>query len=439
MTSSVSPEQACVQWQNMIDLFESAVQCTTFDAGRLGSFSPEKLLAVYHYEKAHGGLSAAAARANVPPDILQALVQSLRSVLDGFIEPESDRLGYGLVNLMGGLPQPKVTDFARILVRAAATLGAHRVVKLLFEWANGGRLRYRTRALLAGVSVGNRIALEDGLEITRLPTSGNKLHAQVPVFSMQMHGYESFLGGVVMSVDCEAGPALYLPPKCGSLRSNVEHIWAQGRLPNLSLDTFCDALSLASNRCVRCKAHWRDFGELQELNLAVGTGVSYAEVPTWGSKGELSQEHLEQARDVHLQRQRTRKSGGKLDITIRRWVNSRRPETNLVDKFIDLRIALEALYLERLEGEMGFRLATYGAWHLGRSLAERREYRAVLRKAYQVSSKAVHSGELSNTERTRDLLAEAQDLCRRGILRRLREKQKPKWENIILGGTSDAS
>ena len=175
MTSSVSPEQACVQWRNMIDLFESAVQCTTFDAGRLGSFSHKKLLAVYHYEKAHGGLSAAAARANVPPDILQALVQSLRSVLDGFIEPESDRLGYGLVNLMGGLPQPKVTDFARILVRAAATLGAHRVVQLLFEWANGGRLRYRTRALLAGVSVGNRIALEDGLEITRLPTSGNKL------------------------------------------------------------------------------------------------------------------------------------------------------------------------------------------------------------------------------------------------------------------------
>ena len=110
-----------------------------------------------------------------------------------------------------------------------------------------------------------------------------------------------------------------------------------------------------------------------------------------------------------------------------------------MDKFIDLRIALEALYLERLEGEMGFRLATYGAWHLGRSLAERREYRAVLRKAYQVSSKAVHSGELSNTEQTRDLLAQAQDLCRRGILRRLGEKQKPKWENIILGGTSDAS
>ena len=104
-----------------------------------------------------------------------------------------------------------------------------------------------------------------------------------------------------------------------------------------------------------------------------------------------------------------------------------------------MRIALEALYLERLEGEMGFRLATHGAWHLGESVAERREYGAVLRKAYHTSSKAVHSGELNDTAEARDLLARAQNLCRSGILRRLGEKQEPKWDDIILGGADAAS
>ena len=111
-----------------------------------------------------------------------------------------------------------------------------------------------------------------------------------------------------------------------------------------------------------------------------------------------------------------------------------RPESTLVDKFVDLRIALEAVYLERLEGEMGFRLATYGAWHLGESAAERREYAGVLRKAYHTSSRAVHSGELSETAEARDLLTRAQNLCRSGILKRLSEKVEPKWDEIILGG-----
>ena len=47
-----------------------------------------------------------------------------------------------------------------------------------------------------------------------------------------------------------------------------------------------------------------------------------------------------------------------------------------MDRYIDLRIALEALYLEdfpdeRTTQEMRFRLALFGAWHLGDNFKER--------------------------------------------------------------------
>ena len=107
-----------------------------------------------------------------------------------------------------------------------------------------------------------------------------------------------------------------------------------------------------------------------------------------------------------------------------------------VDKFIELRIALEALYLQGkgTRGEMGFRLANYGAWHLGADFAERRKYRTLLSRVYREASGAVHTAEVADTEANRELLSEAQDLCRMGILKRLDEGKAPDWDELILGG-----
>ena len=77
-----------------------------------------------------------------------------------------------------------------------------------------------------------------------------------------------------------------------------------------------------------------------------------------------------------------------------RW--PRTPE--LEDKYIDLRVALEAIYLKDFMNEhsqeMRFRLALFGAWHLGADFEERRSIRKGLRDAYDTASKAVHEGEL---------------------------------------------
>ena len=82
---------------------------------------------------------------------------------------------------------------------------------------------------------------------------------------------------------------------------------------------------------------------------------------------------------------------------------------------------------------MRFRLATYGAWHLGGDPDERRGYHRTLRKTYSVASTAVHAGEIENSPENRELLADAQEACRQGILKRLVETGEPDWNELILG------
>ena len=110
-------------------------------------------------------------------------------------------------------------------------------------------------------------------------------------------------------------------------------------------------------------------------------------------------------------------------------------DAKLEDRYIDLRVALEAIYLQDFMNErsqeMRFRLALFGAWHLGEDFQERRSIRKALRAAYDMASTAVHEGELPNS--VEPTLSTAQDLCRRGILKLLREGPPDNWGDLVLG------
>ena len=60
-------------------------------------------------------------------------------------------------------------------------------------------------------------------------------------------------------------------------------------------------------------------------------------------------------------------------------------------------------------------------------------YRETLRKVYDDSSRAVHGGKLKHAAKNQELVSGGQDICRKGILKRLEEPEKPKWEELILG------
>ena len=115
----------------------------------------------------------------------------------------------------------------------------------------------------------------------------------------------------------------------------------------------------------------------------------------------------------------------------------RRP--GLVDKSIELGIALECVILNELDsqGELSYRIAMRGAAYLGESAIERREIFSHLRTVYSLRSKAVHTGSLSLKPATNASAVEAlrigTELAGRILRKVLLAAKFPEWESYIFG------
>ncbi len=122
-----------------------------------------------------------------------------------------------------------------------------------------------------------------------------------------------------------------------------------------------------------------------------------------------------------------------LGLAIDRWIRSKRAGSD-IDKLVELRIALEALYDIGGDSEKRFRIATYAAWHLGRDFQERAHINDILGKVYKAASAVIHGGKTNLTRKHPELVSAAEDICRKGILKRLKNPASSNWEMMILGG-----
>ena len=419
--------------QELTKLLDIIAQLTIYDAGRSGKLTCEQLRSASKMDKLQGGMVAASARAVSPKTQLDQIVPIFRNLLGSFVDNETDRIGNGLVNLAGGFPEPPLGDFVQILIRASAVLGGERVAELLVGWVQGKPVKYQTISLLNGVTIDQPLILQEGLRMYQLRQSSNELAAHLPARSLDMHGIHAMLGRVALSIECEAGPALYLPSNGDAFSNNVKHTWAGGQIDNLSVDSFCEAMSLACDGCVRWQFSWRDFGDVREF-LIVSGGTSFTNVPIWTNASGFTQENFEHAREMHNLRNTREKNKPSLDTAVRRWIKSKSSESSLSDQLIDLRIALEALYLDNTEGELRFRLASHGAWHVSHGAEERKQNFQTLLQTYKLASSAVHGGDVKTNDKNKTLLENAQSLCQQGIMKRLKEKADPKWNDLIMGG-----
>lgn len=120
-------------------------------------------------------------------------------------------------------------------------------------------------------------------------------------------------------------------------------------------------------------------------------------------------------------------------------LNSAMLELLRVDASIDLGIALEALFFSDLNkedrGEYRFRLGLRAAWFLGGGdgVGERRKIQRDARKAYDLRSEAVHTGQIKDG-------ASAQQILKRGFAiaaqaaKKVIRKGRPNWDTVTLGG-----
>jgi len=204
----------------------------------------------------------------------------------------------------------------------------------------------------------------------------------------------------------------------------------------LSTEIAISALALTTNHPVLeiCSWHWYDakvaslLGYWNELALDQNMGG-----PQLMHGRLIGAEDATVVRNIH---EGLAQQGvfDKLRVPIQRWRRSKAAK-NGVDLAIDLRIALESLFLdEDNNAELSFRLALRAAWYLGAEEDERAKIFEAIRDAYKIGSKAVHTGEGYDGKIPVTLVA-AQDTCRMSILRRISEGGKPpNWKEVVLGG-----
>lgn len=363
-------------------------------------------------------------------------------------------MGSNFSTIKEGLPRlatsvSSLRDFAKGSVKGAVVLGPDRVISLLSEYLQGQPVEFRARALLNELVIKEGLTPIAGIQIEPLPfemnSAGNELSEQtnIPVGDL--------LGRTLISLDCTVAPALFCPrTERGHGEDHVHPSFVSG----FTVESLCNALALETNTWTEAGTIWHDYGDLSALftqNTKARWSYNHAQLrdlTSWSSRGQnfvTSTLYVEGLPVVDADWTRLRDILGavnnmkssRLQTAISRWIESKSPNRNVGDQFIDLRIALEALYLaEGSNTENGFRMALNGAWHLGADFPERQRIFQQLRGMYSAASKMVHAGNASFAFDHRQLHSDCRDLCRRGILKILAAGQPNNWTDLVLGGNA---
>ena len=356
---------------------------------------------------------------------------------------------------MAVLPAPRVygdnlggsvEQFSKSIVRCAALFGVSETVDAVLRLVEGDTAKYTQVVVLDGVSPSPRkegVDLWPGAHLIDWDQAfGGRLGESIlgipdAVMTRSSHPdtttFRIGQGNTLLCIDRTGGPIIRRsedaePGPGGPYVPISPH--------QLSTEIVISALSLAVNHPILeiCSWHWYD----AKVQALVGYRNELALVQNMGGpqliRGRLiGTEDASLAHNIHegLSRQGVFE---KLRVPIQRWRRSK-AASNGVDLAIDLRIALESLFLdEGNNAELSFRLALRAAWYLGVEGDERAKIFDALREAYSIGSKAVHRGK-GYDDMIPSELATAQDVCRMSILRRISDGGKPpNWNTVVLGG-----
>ena len=430
---------------DLLAALEAALRLTRFDIGYGRQISVEEMRE-WRRNRLPGELPMLNNHEPIVPDgEIGPLLDRLDGAMSAYKNPKTGMIGYGLHGPLGGTFEASVRYLANELICAATLLGPERAIELLSGWIGGGPVGFESHATLPEVTVNGPLNEKDIIRITPMPSSTDEVVLPHPVSEVPHEISRNpwtlhFSNVAVLSIRCTSMPAFYCPKDYIEIEGELtlhpvdtKRRVADGLLPSPSVESFCEALSLAAGTCIRPHYTWRTFGETREFSRRMYVIPRYNALPHLRPTETVSKGHVTQAIDICWKLKRGGAVAKRLDQPINRWIRSKRPEASLADQFIELRIALESLYLTDGElGELSVRLASYGACHLGASHKERVEVFEKLREAYSTSSRATHRGEIKETSENKELLRDAQALCRRGILKRLDERKIASWAELVL-------
>lgn len=447
--------------EQLREALDAALQQATFDGHCADEY---QALVQGHSWRDEAYTRASKAKVQIAEHQRSVLTEQIRSLLDSFIDPASDRIGLafplngstgthnsfladGTVKLTSG---STIDNFVMALVRGAAALGVRRMSAMLDGWRTGDPVQHRVWTMLNSDGVlTEALRPSDGVRIESLAHSTDQLNEFLPL--SRGRPLTDYLGRIVVTIEHPMAPALFRP-------GDEEEVQSSRPAEMPVLETICQALALETNSHLSPAFSWHDYGELDAGCLTNRSGTwSRASTrfrprrPRLGPRSRktsfltgVSTLELDADAGLRVDQRRFRTTlmalntaDAKTRRAVSRWLSSKDTSEVLDDRFIDIRIALESLYLQDFSGEqsqeMRFRLALFAAWHLGANLSERREVRRRLREAYDMASRAVHAGHVEFNEENKVLLRDAQDLCRRGIFKLLEHGQPEDWGDLILG------
>ena len=397
-------------------------------------------------------------------DAVPRLGKLVRPLFSTYIDPDTDRIGHTFPTsgsrdhkrtraqdngLIGVEWESSVNAFLPSLITGAAVIGVQRTVALVAGWIQERPIEYQTSAILHGRPPMQALRPAAGINMGGLPRSVDEL--PVSLRTCDEISADIFLGRIMVAIDTTVSPPLFRPNA-----DHLKHEVHADAVSGLDIATVCQALSLVSNDYVDAGFCWHDYGELSRFSL-YGSGTHWLIGPAGFANRPYASLSLnrnpntgrtsfvmEEGRGPDLDNKELAETLNTLaDLrgdqhhesaftAIGRWMKSKDPYENMADRFIDLRIALESLYSLGSQSELRARVALSGAWHLGANVLEREKIHKTLRDAYDRASSAVHGSWSVETRDDRNLLSNAQDLCRRAIFKLIDEGVVEDGSAVIL-------
>lgn len=374
------------------------------------------------------------------PEGFNRLVDILRSMLEPFMttrdEKEFVRTNIGLIAAGGGAPT-ELDRFASDVLTSAVLIGPYRTVALVRAWAEGESVRYTRFTVLSGFRIENdqqQFLVDEGLRIQSLPRNQNELLA--------LGAPEMWVGSPLSMVPPLGGPKLYGSPAMvvemehGPVFVADDQQWPESRPvaagPFGFNDPSLNGLSLACGSAVSPSCAWSRIPvEVQSFvpwaRSTPNHVVLYGEGLRRSSQVPiLTNETLTQA--IHLAAKMVEHGLGNKALTaLARWTKSM--HGHISDQFIDLRIALEALYApDGGGGEISYRLQTRCARHMAQSFNDRQTVARDVKGFYSTASRFAHGDLVAPSDRPSDpkhqqQLERARSICRDALIKIIDENK----------------
>lgn len=419
---------------------QQALGVAGFEA--LGSIvNADKLKAMYAQQAGLNRYWVMLAQVHMDEAELERLAEAIRVVLKAYLDPETDQIGNGLYGLMYDTRTRLIPRFSESVLRAAAILGPREAADKVLKWANGLPFQYKQEAFINFSHPPNGdgiIRAEEGIEIARAATSSAEIVQKIPPLVAERVNLSRPKFHAVLRVAYNWRPVFMCVQEARQSDSwqNMEARPNQGNFPATDnmIEDLCQAMAMTMGEPVSWSFQWKNYH---------ADGIFFAELP--GPKERSirtrkecpfpTEKDVGTALNFYKQRQEAEGKISNLKYAIERLCRSQQAST-LEDQAIELRIALETLFLSGVggSGELNFRLALHAARYIGTDGADRKKWFKVARDAYYLGSKAVHGSSLdpAEEEHNRKTITEGQQLCIEGIKKRVKEQRNPDWKEVIL-------